>query len=48
MNEQLHAYCGISIMIEDLLRQWNFQGNDEKYFKSNNTKAHYAMHLFEN
>ena len=35
-------------MIDDLVRQWFFQGDNKIYFTSNNTEVHYGMHLFVN
>ena len=35
-------------MIGNLVRQWFFQGDNKKYFTSNNQMAHYGMHLFVN
>ena len=38
----------MSIMIGDLLRQCLLQRGSKKGCTSNNTKAHYGMHLFAN
>ena len=35
-------------MIEDFMRHRFFQGDNKKYFTSNNTEGHYGMHLFGN
>lgn len=35
-------------MIEDLVREWFFQGDNTKRFTSNYTEAHHGMNLFTN
>ena len=35
-------------MIEDPVRQRFIQGDNKRYFTSNNTETHYGLHLFAN
>ena len=47
IKRRFHAFYFNSVMIENLVRQWFFQGDNKNCFTSSNQMAHYAMRLFQ-
>ena len=48
MKHDLTIPYRLSILMNNLARQWLFRGDNKKYFTSNNTEAHCGVHLLAN